>query len=129
MTQQPAETVETPPTEGHDAAGQQESVRDSFARFYADGRVYVQAEVEKQKLRAGIIGTAVRDALICAMVALMLLFASIVALLIGLIIAFAPMIGALWSTFAVLGGALIIAVALLLLAKARIGRMSRAIKP
>lgn len=124
MTQEPAETAETPQAEG-----QEESVRDVFARLYDDGRAYAQAEADRQKLRLGILGAGIRDAAIFAIVAIMLLFASLVAFLIGLIIALAPRLGPLWATCAVFGAALLVALGLLLLAKARIDRMKKAIKP
>ncbi|WHO40644.1 phage holin family protein [Sphingobium sp. AP49] len=124
MTQEPAETVATPQAEGDE-----ESVRATFTRLYADGRAYAQAEVERQKLRAGIVGAGVRNAAILGVVALMLLFAAIVALLVGLVIALAPMIGALWAALAVFGSAVLIAILLLLLAKGQIGHMLEAIKP
>lgn len=124
MTQEPAETAATPQAEGD-----QETVRAAFSRLYTDGRAYAQAEGQRQKLRAGLVGAGVRDAAIMGVVALMLLFAAIVTLLIGLVIALAPVLGPLWATLAVFGGALLVAALLLLLAKARIGRMMKAIRP
>jgi hypothetical protein len=124
LTQEPAETVETPQTDGQD-----ESVRDSIARLYADGRAYAEAEIERQKLRAGIAAAGARDAAILGAVALMLLFGVVVASLVGLIFGLAPALGPLGATGAVLGGTLLVILLLLLLAKARIGRMKRAMKP
>lgn len=124
MTQEPAETVATPQTEGDE-----ESVRATFTRLYADGRAYAQAEAQRQKLRAGIVGAGVRNAAILGIVALMLLFAAIVTLLIGLVIALSATIGPLWATLAVFGGSVLIAVLLLLLAKGQISHMLKAIKP
>ena len=112
-----------------DAQADEESVAQAFARLYADGRAYAAAEAERQKLRAGIVGTAVRNAAIFVIVALMLLFATIVAFLIGLIIALSPQLGPLWATCAVLGAGLAVALALLLLAKSCITRMKKAIAP
>ncbi len=145
MTQQPAETAETPhadgvhvappPTSAPDAGApgndeeQDESVKEVFARLYSDGRAYASAEAERQKLRVGIIGTAVRNAAIFVIVALMLVFATIVAFLIGLIIALSPQLGPLWATFAVLGASLLVALILLLLAKNAITGMLKALKP
>lgn len=59
----------------------------------------------------------------------MLIFATLVALLIGLIIALSPQLGPLWATFAVLGASLLVTTGLLLMAKARISRMKKAITP
>lgn len=125
----PAETAVTPHADGLDDSAPDESVRDVFARLYADGRAYAAAEADKQKARAGLIGAGVRDAAILAGVAIMLVFATLVAFLIGLIIALAPQLGPLWATFAVLGASLLVAIGLLLLAKARISRMKKAITP
>ncbi|WP_180275659.1 phage holin family protein [Sphingobium sp. IP1] len=99
-----------------------------LAKGSSDGRAYAQAEVERQKLRAGIAGAGVRNAAILGIVALMLLFAAIVTLLIGLVIALSAMIGPLWATLAVFGGAVLIAVLLLLLAKGQISHMLKTIK-
>ncbi|MGE4323251.1 MAG: hypothetical protein AB7E60_09510 [Sphingobium sp.] len=125
MTQQPAETAETP----HSAEANEESAGQFLHRLYAEGRAYAQIEVERQKRRAALIGAGIRDAVILGVIALMLLFATLVALLVGLIIALAPAMGALTATGAVLGGALGVTVILLLLAWIRIGRMKKAIAP
>lgn len=124
MTEQLAEPAVAPQGEA-----QTESVRDAFARVYADGKAYASAELDRQKLRVGVVGAGVRNALIFASVAIMLVFASLVAFLIGLVIALAPRLGPLWATVAVFAAALCVALCLLLLAKARIGRMKRAIAP
>lgn len=139
MTREPMEPALTEPLIVPPAIGpvpdpveegpeQDESVSAVFARLYEDGRSYAQAELDRQKLRVGIIGAGVRDAAIFAMVAVMLIFAVLVALLIGLIIALAPALTALGATAAVLSSALLVALLLLLLAKARIGRMKKAAK-
>lgn len=123
MTQEPTETVATPQAEGQD-----ESIRDVLSRLYADGRAYAEAEVERQKLRAGIVGAGVRDAAIFAVAGAMLLFATLVACLVGLILALSPRLGAGWATFAVFGGGLLIALALLLIARMCIGKVKRVVK-
>lgn len=105
-----------------------ESVRDVFSRLYADGRAYAQAEVERQKLRAGIVAIGVRNAVIFAATAIMLLFAALIACLIGAIIALTPYLGAGWATIAVAGGSLLVAIILLLFAKGQIGQMRKAVK-
>lgn len=130
MTQQPAETADrthAPEPGGESVDG--ESLGHVFHRLYADGRAYAQAEAERQKKRATLIGLGVRDAVILGAIALMLLFAALVALLIGLVILLAPVLGALGALGAVVGGALLVVLLLLLLAKARIGRMKKAIAP
>ncbi len=130
MTKGPDDGAEGPLTHEltEEADGQEESIGESFARLYADGRAYAEAEVARQRLRAGIAGAAMRDAAILGIIALMLLFAGVVALLIGLVIALSPVLGPFGATAAVVGGALILALILLLLAKARITRMKKAIQ-
>lgn len=110
-------------------AEEEESLGQSFARLYADGRAYAQAEAERQKLRAGILAGGVRDAAILGVVAITLLFAAIVALLVGFVLALAPIVGALGATGIVFGSTLLIVILLLMLAKSRIGRMKRDLRP
>jgi hypothetical protein len=116
---------------GETAPGQNapdQSIGDSFVRLLADGRAYIEAEADRQKLRAGIFTRGLRDAAILVVVALMLLFGTLVAFLIGLIIALSPILTPLGATGAVFGGAVLVSLALLLLAKARISRMKKAAK-
>ncbi|MDO7833770.1 hypothetical protein Q4610_01810 [Sphingobium sp. HBC34] len=122
MTDEPAVTAVTPEDGAPD-----ESVRDVLNRLYADGRAYAAAEAEKQKLRAGLVATGVRNAAIFGVIALILLFAGIVALLVGLIFTLAQYVAPIWATLIVFGGALLLAALLLLLAKGCIGRMTKAI--
>ncbi|MEC3910885.1 hypothetical protein U5A82_10505 [Sphingobium sp. CR2-8] len=134
MIDEPAETAVTPHTDGQpDGApaeqAREEGVRATFARLYADSRAYAAAEAEKQKLRAGIIGVGVRNAAIFGVVALMLAFASIVALLVGLIIALSQIVAPIWATLIVVGGGLVVVLLLLLAAKGCITRMKKAIAP
>ncbi|MES2174037.1 MAG: phage holin family protein [Pseudomonadota bacterium] len=129
MIDEPADTAVTPHTDGQPEGAPEESVRDVLSRLYADGRAYAAAEAEKQKLRAGIIGVGVRNAALFGVVALMLAFASIVALVVGLTIALAQVIAPIWATLIVVGGALILVILLLLAAKGCITRMKKAIAP
>lgn len=129
MTDEPAETAVTPQADGPQASAPDESVRDVIARLYADGRAYASAEAERQKLRAGIVAVGVRNAAIFGTIALILIFASILALLVGLIFTLAQHLAPIWATLIVVGGALLVALLLLLAAKGCIGRMMKAIKP
>ncbi|WP_420145368.1 phage holin family protein [Sphingobium sp.] len=144
MIDEPADTAVTPPTDGQpdgapdtaapgygvqDDGAQEESVKEVLSRLYADGRAYAAAEAEKQKLRATIIGIGVRNAAIFAVIALMLAFASIIALLVGLIIALSQLVAPIWATLIVVGGGLLLTLLLLLGAKGCISRMKKAIAP
>jgi len=116
-------------TGDQDKGGDGESVRDVFVRLYADGRAYAAAEADKQKLRLSIVAIGVRNAAILGSVALMLAFASIVAMLVGLTIALSRHLEPLWATLIVTGGGLLLTLLLLLLAKGCITRMKKAITP
>ncbi|HKY82100.1 MAG TPA: phage holin family protein [Sphingobium sp.] len=122
MTEEPS--LVAPPPQVDE---QTDSVRDAFAQLYADGRAYADAEIERQKLRAGIAGAGVRDAVIFGAAGVMLAFAGLVALLVGLILLLSPQVGPGWATAIVFGASLLIALALLLVAKSRITRMKKAI--
>lgn len=123
MTEEPS--VATPsPEQAWEPDG---SVKDTFAQLYADGRAYADAEIERQKLRMGLASAGVRDAAIYGVAGFMVIFAGLIAFLVGLILVLAPHLGAGWATLAVFGSSLLVALALLLLAKARIARMKKAI--
>ena len=123
MTEEPS-LVTAPPKAGEE----QDTVRAAFAKLYADGRAYADAEIKRQKLRAGIASAGARDATIFAAVGVMLVFAGLVAFLVGLVLMLAPQMGAGWAAAVVFGSSLLVALILLLLAKSRISRMRRAIK-
>jgi len=135
LTDDPTDTAVTPHTDGQpdgapvNDAPNRESVKEVFARLYADGRAYAAAEADKQKLRVGIVGAGIRNAAIFGVVALMLAFASIVALLVGLTISLSQLIAPIWATLIVVGGALLLVLLLLLAAKGCITRMKKAITP
>lgn len=129
MIEEPAETAVTPHTEGPEEAARQESVGDAFRRLYTDARDYAAAEAEKQKLRLSLIMAGVRNAAIFAVTAFLILFASLVALLVGLIHVLEPMIGPLGATLAIFAAGIVVAILLLLLAKGCITRMKKAIAP
>lgn len=86
----------------------------------ADGRDYAETEMERQKLRARIIGGAARDAAILGAVALFLLMGGLVALLIGGIWALAPHIGPIAATCLVLALCFGTVLLLALVARARV---------
>lgn len=105
------------------APGPAEAVK----RAFASGRAYAEAEIDRQKLRAGVVAAGARDAAIFAGIALVLALATVTALLVGLIVALTPVLGAWIATAAVIGGALLVLITLLLLIRARIRRMIEAI--
>lgn len=129
MIDEPAQPAAKPQASGHGIDAPDESVRAVVARLIEDGRAYASAEAEKQKLRAGIVLVGVRNAAIFGVIALIIVFAAIVALLVGLIIALAQSIAPLWATLVVVGGAVCVVIMLLLLAKGSISRMKKGIAP
>lgn len=129
MIDEPADVAVTPQTDGPPEDAPRESVGDVFARLYQDARAYAAAEADKQKLRASIVGAGLRNAAILGVVALMLLFACILALMVGLIIALAQVVAPIWATLIVAGGGFVVAILLLLGAKSCITRMKKAITP
>jgi hypothetical protein len=85
-----------------------------------DGKSYFRTEADRQKLRTRIMSTAVRDAAMLVAVGLFLLIGTLVALLVGLILALAPLWGPLASTALVIGVALVVVIILFLGARARV---------
>ena len=105
-----------------------DSVRAAFARLYSDGRAYADAEIERQKLRAGIVGSGVKDAVIFGAAGFLLALSGLIAFLVGLILTLEPQVGAGWATVIVFGSSLLAALLLLLLARSRISRMKKAVQ-
>lgn len=83
-------------------------------------RDYAATEIERQRLRASLLGAAGRDAAILTIVALFLLSGALVALLVGCIMALTPLIGVFLATLAVAGVTLALIAIVLLIAYARV---------
>lgn len=88
-------------------------------RVVGDGRAYAETELERQKLRASILGAAGRDTAVLLLSALFLLFGALTTLLIGLVWLLAPLIGVAAALTLVLLGSFAVILILLLAAKAR----------
>ena len=123
MTEEPSLITAQPGDEQ-----QQDSVRAAFSKLYTDGRAYADAEIERQKLRAGLAGAGIRDAAIFAAAGFILAFAGLIAFLVGMVLTLTPHLGPGWSALIIFGISLLIAAISLLLAKARISRMRKDIK-
>lgn len=100
---------------------------EAIKQAFASGRAYAEAEIDRQKLRAGVVVSGARDTAILAGIALVLALATVTALLVGLIVALTPLLGAWGATGAVIGGALLVLIVLLLMMRARIRRMIEAL--
>ncbi len=88
-------------------------------RVVTDGRIYAETELERQKLRASILGTAGRDTALLVLSALFLLFGALTTLLIGCVWVLAPVIGVLAALALTLLVAFGVVMILLVAAKAR----------
>lgn len=92
-------------------------------------RDYAVIEMERQKLRASLLGAAGRDAAILGIAALFLLSGALVVLLVGCIIALAPLIGPFLATLVVVAVTLMAVALLLLIAFVRVRSAARAAFP
>lgn len=92
-------------------------------------REYAATEMERQRLRVRLIGAAGRDAAILGIVALFLLSGALVALLVGCILALAPLIGLLAATALVVAVTLAAVAILALIAFVRVRSATRAAFP
>lgn len=101
-----------------------ESVVDLVRRLVQEGRGYAGAEAARQKLRFAHYLRLVIKIAVFTLIAIILLLGTLVALLVGLIVALAPHIGALWATVAVIGGAIVLVLLLLLAARAKAQRLA-----
>lgn len=99
------------------------SLNEDLHQLAQDARAYAEAEFKFQKTRAAYAVSASKSVVIYAVVALVLVFFAVMALVIGLVIALAPLINPWGSTAVVTLGLLGLAVFLLLRAKKRISTM------
>lgn len=107
------ETAEAPDDEGY-------STIEVLRLLIAEGRSYAETEMERQKLRTRIAGSAFRDAAILGLVALFLLMGMLIAFLIGCIWALAPHSGPFAATLIVLAVSGCVILLLLLTARWRV---------
>lgn len=105
-----------------------EPIGTMFARVAQSGKDYARAELDRQKLRAGLYAAGARDAGIMFGVAAVLGLSAVIALLVGLIFTLSYPLGPLWATVVVVLGALIVAGIFALLGRARLRKMTEATK-
>lgn len=82
-----------------------------------EGRAYAEIEAERQKLRASLLGRSFGAAALLVLVALVLLMGALIALLVGLSWALAPLIGPLPAVLAVFLGSTLLVLLLLIAAR------------
>lgn len=87
------------------------------------GRTLAQAELAYQKARAAYAGGEARTIAILGVLAAVLVFFALMGLTFGLVLGLATQFGPWIATAIVVGGLLVVAFILLLMVKARTGRM------
>jgi len=100
------------------------SVIEEAKRLAADGRTYAEAELAFQISRAKVLAVAGGWMAGLGLAALIFLHFALVALVVGLLIALATLIGPWWSILVVAGGLAALCLASLLLLRARWRRAS-----
>lgn len=117
MTERP--TSGWSPEADSDVADERESVFAVLRRASEEARGYARAEARRQKLRASYyVALAVR-VLVFAFLGVILLAGALVALLVGLIFALAPVVGTWLAILLVIGGTLLAVLLLALAARAK----------
>lgn len=99
------------------------SLNEDLHQLAQDARAYAEAEFQFQKSRAAFAVSSAKSIVIYAVVALVLVFFAVMALVVGLVIALAPYLTPWGSTAVVTLALLGIAVFLLLRVKKRVGKM------
>ena len=99
------------------------SLNEDLHQLAQDARAYAEAELKFQKTRVAYAASASKSVVVYAVAALVLIFFAVMALVVGLVMALAPLITAWGSTAVVTLGLLGLAIFLLLRAKKRISIM------
>ena len=90
------------------------SLIDDVAALVSDGRNFVQAEVEFQKTRLAFAANRSKSAVVSGLFALAFIHLALIALVVGLVIALAPLVSA-WGATAIVVGLLLLGAFLMLL--------------
>lgn len=88
------------------------SLMDEASALIDNARIYAEAELGFQKTRAAFAGRLIGVAIGLGIVAIILLHIAFLALAVGLVLAFEPLVG-IWGAIAVVFGGLLLVVALL----------------
>ncbi|HZF46025.1 MAG TPA: phage holin family protein [Sphingomonadaceae bacterium] len=116
----------TPREEGRQQDAGASSLFDDLASLIEDGRTYADAEIAYQKTRAAYVGEQAKGLFIAGGIAALLVVLAIVALVLGALLALAPLVGAIGATAIVFGVLLLMAFALVRVARAKAKAMMRA---
>lgn len=104
------------------AAQDEHGIAALVGRVTADAREVASAEIALAKARVGDTVSRYRNAAIYFAAAAVLALAALPALLVGLILTLATLIGPGWSTLAVIGVVLVIAAVLAVIGKGKLSR-------
>ncbi|MFM5929758.1 MAG: phage holin family protein [Novosphingobium sp.] len=96
---------------------------DELKQLGGDARAYAEAEIAFQKARAEVAAKGIKDVALFGLVAFTVAVFGLGALVVGLLIALAPLVTAWGATAIVAGGLFAVALILILVAKARWSRM------
>ena len=102
------------------------SLTDDVMALLDDGKTYLEAELQFQKSRAAFVVDRGRSGAVYGVVAAVLVHLALIALVVGVLIALTPAIGA-WGATAIVVGVLVVAgIVLALAAKRRFAQLSTA---
>ncbi len=96
--------------------------------LFEDGKGLLSAEIAFQRARAGFVLGRAKGILVLAVLALVLLFFALMALVVGLLLALAPLLGPWGALGAVVLGLLVLTGLCLLGVLARVRAVARALK-
>jgi uncharacterized membrane protein YqjE len=120
------EELEQPaPAAGEEA--RHRPLEDDLRGLFDSGLALAKAEVALQQARAGYAAAKLKSIALLGLLAVTLVFFSLVALTVGLVVGLTPLIGAIWATLAVFGGLLVIAAISALVAASQWKRMTVAL--
>lgn len=117
-------TREEPATSAKATADKKPGMIEQLRGLYADGRDLIDAEIGFQKARIAAAGRHVRMMALLAIVGLVLITCSLIALVVGTMIALIPVLGAWGAMGATVAGSLVLAGLCFWLAAGRIGKVS-----
>jgi Flp pilus assembly protein TadB len=119
-------TGATPPVDS--PVSSEPSLVDDVKALVDDGKTYLQAELQFQKSRAAFVADRGKSGAIYGIAAAAVLHLAMIALVVGLVLALAPLITAWGATAVVVAALLVIGVVLGLAAKRRFSRLSSAMR-
>lgn len=102
------------------------SLFDDAYALYEDSRTYLEAEVAFQKSRAAYAAHESKSGLVFAMSAMAFLHLALLGLVVGMILALEPYLGAFGAMGATVGVLVVLGVLFALMARGRFNRISRA---